>query len=112
MTLVSHTNRKTILCKCCHGEIFNIYHEGTRLCWFQFFPDFATPLDLGGARSSKSFVPSEDGVAMIMAMGFSRDQAVKALKNTVCYVLLIVILFSAGVILLAIVYIFLNISCF
>ena len=47
--------------------------------------DFAEPLQLtkksGGGASA--FVPNEDAVAMVMAMGFNRDQAIKALKNTV-----------------------------
>lgn len=29
-----------------------------------------------------SFVPNEEGVMIIMSMGFTRDQAVKALKST------------------------------
>ena len=33
---------------------------------------------MGGA-----FVPNEEGLAMIMSLGFTRDQAVKALKSTV-----------------------------
>ena len=32
--------------------------------------------------SSSGFVPNEEGVMMIMSMGFTRDQAVKALKST------------------------------
>lgn len=47
--------------------------------------DFNSPFVPPGSKpKSGSFVPNEDGVAMVMAMGFSRDQAVKALKNTVC----------------------------
>lgn len=46
--------------------------------------DFNSPFVPPGSKpKSGSFVPSEEGVAMVMAMGFSRDQAVKALKNTV-----------------------------
>lgn len=51
--------------------------------------DFNSPFVPPGSKpKSGSFVPNEDGVAMVMAMGFSRDQAVKALKNTVCTELL------------------------
>ena len=32
--------------------------------------------------SKSGFVPNEEGVMMIMSMGFTRDQAVKALKST------------------------------
>lgn len=50
--------------------------------------DFASPFVPPGVakkadNSKPSFVPNEDGLAMIMSMGFSREQATKALKNTV-----------------------------
>ena len=49
-------------------------------------PDFAEPLVLPGATATKAkaaFVPDEEGVGMVMGMGFSRDQAIRALKETV-----------------------------
>lgn len=48
------------------------------------FSDFNSPFVPPGSKpKSGQFVPNEEGVAMVMAMGFNRDQAVKALKNTV-----------------------------
>lgn len=54
-----------------------------------FFPlDFANPLVLPGSSGPGSTItcpdpPSEDSVATIVSMGFSRDQAMKALRATV-----------------------------
>lgn len=47
--------------------------------------DFSMPFQLQGSQSSKqgSFVASEESLAMIMSMGFSTEQATKALKATV-----------------------------
>ena len=47
--------------------------------------DFSAPFvpPGGGAKKSGSFVPNEDALTMIMGMGFPRDQATKALKETV-----------------------------
>ena len=42
----------------------------------------------GGSKKSGSFVPNEDAVVMIMGMGFTRDQAIKALKETVNVIVL------------------------
>ncbi len=47
------------------------------------FVDFSEPLQLGGPKKKSDFVVSEDGVAMILSMGFSQEQAVRALKATV-----------------------------
>jgi ubiquitin carboxyl-terminal hydrolase 5/13 len=47
--------------------------------------DFNSPFVPPGSKpKAGSFVPNEDAVVMVMSMGFSRDQAIKALKNTVC----------------------------
>ncbi|NXY35292.1 UBP5 hydrolase, partial [Pomatorhinus ruficollis] len=51
-------------------------------------PDFANPLVLPGSSGPGSTIacpdpPSEDSVATIVSMGFSRDQAMKALRATV-----------------------------
>lgn len=50
-----------------------------------FLSDFSAPLVIpgGGGSGGGAFVPNEDALAMIMSMGFTRDQAIKALKNTV-----------------------------
>ncbi|KAK7075608.1 Ubiquitin carboxyl-terminal hydrolase 5, partial [Halocaridina rubra] len=46
-------------------------------------PDFAEPLILESSSSgSDSFTPSEDGLGMLVSMGFSREQATLALKET------------------------------
>lgn len=50
--------------------------------------DFANPLVLSGSSGPGSTIicpdpPSEDSVATIVSMGFSRDQAMKALRATV-----------------------------
>ncbi|WAR15202.1 UBP5-like protein [Mya arenaria] len=45
-------------------------------------PDFGMPFVPPGAKKSTSFTPNEEAVAMIMSMGFSPEQATKALKNT------------------------------
>ncbi len=37
----------------------------------------------GGGKKASSFTPDEDALGMIMAMGFTRDQATRALKETV-----------------------------
>ena len=47
--------------------------------------DFNSPFVPPGSKpKAGSFVPNEDAVVMVMSMGFNRDQAIKALKNTVC----------------------------
>ncbi|XP_071945976.1 ubiquitin carboxyl-terminal hydrolase 5-like [Antedon mediterranea] len=47
-------------------------------------PDFATPLQLGGAKKKddSGFTASAEGIMMIESMGFTREQATKALKAT------------------------------
>ncbi|XP_076049156.1 ubiquitin specific protease 5 [Oratosquilla oratoria] len=46
-------------------------------------PDFAQPLVVPSAASAKSgFTPDEEGLSMLMAMGFTQDQARLALKQT------------------------------
>ena len=48
--------------------------------------DFNQPLQLptgGGSQTAGSFVPDENALAMIMSMGFTVEQATKALKATV-----------------------------
>ena len=46
--------------------------------------DFAEPLQLGGQKKAPAETSiNEEGVAMILSMGFTRDQAIKALKAAV-----------------------------
>nr|XP_045604809.1 ubiquitin carboxyl-terminal hydrolase 5-like [Procambarus clarkii] len=46
-------------------------------------PDFAEPLVIENKPSnSDSFTPNEEGLAMLMSMGFTREQAALALKET------------------------------
>ena len=47
--------------------------------------DFDSTFVPPGAKSTKaiSFVPNEDGITMLMSMGFTRDQSIRALKETV-----------------------------
>ncbi len=49
------------------------------------FTDFSTPFEPPQPKSKSSAGPtlSEDSIAMVMSLGFSREQAVKALKATV-----------------------------
>lgn len=44
--------------------------------------DFSDPFVPPGTESASNFTPNPDALPMIMGMGFSRDQAVKALKAT------------------------------
>lgn len=44
--------------------------------------DFADPFVVPGTEGASSFVPDADLLTMITEMGFTRDQAVKALKAT------------------------------
>ena len=48
-----------------------------------YFADFSEPLQLSGPKKKSDFAVNEDGVAMILSMGFSQEQAVRALKATV-----------------------------
>ena len=49
-----------------------------------FTAEFSVPFEIPSAKPSDTSGPvSEDGVSMLVAMGFTRDQAVKALKQTV-----------------------------
>ena len=52
-----------------------------------FTKDFADKLELPSSKksSSSSFQPNEEAVMMIVGMGFTKDQAIKALKATVSY---------------------------
>lgn len=67
------------------STLFMHFFQHEHLVWCSISDtDFNSPFVPPGSKpKSGSFVPSEEGVAMVMAMGFSRDQAVKALKNTV-----------------------------
>jgi ubiquitin carboxyl-terminal hydrolase 5/13 len=48
-----------------------------------FTAEFSVPFEIPSAKPSDTSGPvSEDGVSMLVAMGFTRDQAVKALKQT------------------------------
>lgn len=55
--------------------------------YFLLLTDFADPFVLPGgtasSSSSESFQPNEESLMMIMSMGFTKEQATKALKNTV-----------------------------
>lgn len=73
----------------CKRAVFNTNNSGAEAAmnWVMEHmgdPDFATPFTPPGAKksSSKDFVPDENNLVMIMSMGFTRDQAVKALKAT------------------------------
>lgn len=44
--------------------------------------DFADPFVPPGTETTSSFIPNADLLASIVSMGFTRDQAVKALKAT------------------------------
>lgn len=44
--------------------------------------DFSDPFVPPGTESASSFTPNPEALPMIMNMGFTRDQAVKALKAT------------------------------
>ena len=46
------------------------------------FADFNEPLRLPQSKSSSAAI-SEESVAILMSMGFTKDQAIKALKATV-----------------------------
>lgn len=56
-------------------------------CSFSLAVDFAAPLVLPGCSSGPGTTPteslSEEHLATIVSMGFSRDQATKALRATV-----------------------------
>ena len=54
------------------------------LTYFFLILDFTSPLRLPGSQSStQSFVPNEESLMMVMSMGFTKEQAIKALKATV-----------------------------
>ena len=51
-----------------------------------YFSEFAVPFEVPSAQPSGKSAGgpvSEDSVGMLVSMGFTRDQAVKALKQTV-----------------------------
>ena len=59
-----------------------------------FDPDFSLPFEPpkpagaagsggGGGGSGAGPTPSEENIAMVMSLGFSKEQAIKALKATV-----------------------------
>ena len=52
---------------------------------YEIISDFAAPFVMPGAKksSSSTFTPNEEALMMIMSMGFTRDQGIKALKATV-----------------------------
>jgi ubiquitin carboxyl-terminal hydrolase 5/13 len=74
----------------CRKAVFNTNNSGLEAAtgWIMEHmgdPDFGDPFVpnvSGSARSAANFVPSEDGVVAIMGMGFTRDQATRALKAT------------------------------
>ena len=72
-----------------HIKSFSIF-QLTHYTWVHAYVnvnslDFAAPLVLSASTASKpsGFTANEEGVAMIQSMGFTRDQAVKALKANV-----------------------------
>lgn len=57
-----------------------------------FDPDFSLPFEppkpagaagSGGGGGGAGPTPSEENIAMVMSLGFSKEQAIKALKATV-----------------------------
>ena len=52
------------------------------ILWLSF-TDFTAPLSVEGSGSKEPVSISEDAVAMIISMGFTQAQAIKALKATV-----------------------------
>ena len=48
-----------------------------------YFLDFSAPLSIPGSGASGLSAVNEEAVGMIIAMGFTRPQAVKALESTV-----------------------------
>ena len=51
------------------------------------FVDFASPLSLPGSAGSTP-EPDPESVMMIVSMGFTPQQATKALKATVCHTII------------------------
>ena len=63
------------------GKFYKYYFLSHCSC---LISDFAEPLQLGGAqKKTEQVAVNEEGVVMIQSMGFTRDQAIKALKATV-----------------------------
>ncbi|XP_070560700.1 LOW QUALITY PROTEIN: ubiquitin carboxyl-terminal hydrolase 5-like [Ptychodera flava] len=70
----------------CRKAVYHTNNQGSEAAmeWvFQHMedPDFAVPLQLGGKSSAAQPVREQD-LAMIMSMGFTKEQATKALKAT------------------------------
>ncbi|KAK3106047.1 hypothetical protein FSP39_011642, partial [Pinctada imbricata] len=73
----------------CKRAVFNTNNSGVEAAmnWVMEHmedADFSLPFVPPGAKKSGggSFIPNEEGIMMLSAMGFTRDQAIKALKNT------------------------------
>ncbi|ESP01113.1 hypothetical protein LOTGIDRAFT_238331 [Lottia gigantea] len=71
----------------CRKAVYNTQNQGVEAAmnWVMEHmgdPDFTVPLQLPGSTSNKTFVPNDEALTMIMAMGFTRDQSIKALKAT------------------------------
>lgn len=72
----------------CKKAVYNTNNSGieTAMNWVMEHmgdQDFADPFVLpGGTAPSSSFQPNEESLMMIMSMGFTKEQATKALKNT------------------------------
>lgn len=66
-----------VFCSWAHVHIFSLV----------FITDFDTPFQPPGQTTTQAGggagAPSDDDVAMIMSLGFSRQQALRALKATV-----------------------------
>lgn len=71
----------------CKRAIFNTQNSGLEAAteWIMEHitdSDFSDPFVPPGTESISSFAPNPEALPMIMGMGFTRDQAVKALKAT------------------------------
>ncbi|XP_030842725.1 ubiquitin carboxyl-terminal hydrolase 5 [Strongylocentrotus purpuratus] len=73
----------------CRKAVYHTKNTGTDAAMNWIFehsadPDFAEPLQLGQAKKKQKteIVASEEGIMMIMSMGFTREQSIKALRAT------------------------------
>ncbi|XP_006818005.1 ubiquitin carboxyl-terminal hydrolase 5-like [Saccoglossus kowalevskii] len=71
----------------CRKAVYHTNNQGSEAAMQWVFEhmadaDFAVPLQIGGAKKSSQPAVNEEGVMMITGMGFTRDQAIKALNST------------------------------
>ena len=94
----THTHTHTLRCRSCyelgagtHGrprsvKLSNPLDISVILCILPYPSDFSAPfIALQTTPSTTSSGPDEGAVAMVMALGFTREQAMKALKATVSW---------------------------